>query len=300
MLRNLLAGLIVCVGAQLLLPPIFIDQFTKQPGDQRALQFFGPAAAAELSEIQARGYLIVGVKTNRLPLGFIDETGEISGFEIDIARRLAETLLGDATAVEFVPLRNVDRLNAVLEGRVDIAIAAITLTEPRRRLVDFSDPYYLDGTAFVVGDTVQTLQDLRTRRIALLNRSSTVAHVRYLLPGAELIGVDTYSEGQALLQNGSVDAYAGDASVLTGWVNTQGPLTGYSLLPNIISAEPLAIAIPKGGQHDELQAAINRSIRRGYAEEWLQERARFWELPSGVLPSLLAPADAESTTETSE
>ncbi|MEM9944677.1 MAG: transporter substrate-binding domain-containing protein [Cyanobacteria bacterium P01_D01_bin.36] len=300
MLRNLLAGLIVCVGAQLLLPPIFIDQFTKQPGDQRALQFFAPAAAAELSEIQARGYLIVGVKTNRLPLGFIDETGEISGFEIDIARRLAETLLGDATAVEFVPLRNVDRLNAVLEGRVDIAIAAITLTEPRRRLVDFSDPYYLDGTAFVVGDTVQTLQDLRTRRIALLNRSSTVAHVRYLLPGAELIGVDTYSEGQALLQNGSVDAYAGDASVLTGWVNTQGPLTGYSLLPNIISAEPLAIAIPKGGQHDELQAAINRSIRRGYAEEWLQERARFWELPSGVLPSLLAPADAESTTETSE
>lgn len=300
MLRNLLAGLIVCGGAQLLLPPIFIDQFTKQPGDQRALQFFAPAAAAELSEIQARGYLIVGVKTNRLPLGFIDETGEISGFEIDIARRLAETLLGDATAVEFVPLRNVDRLNAVLEGRVDIAIAAITLTEPRRRLVDFSDPYYLDGTAFVVGDTVQTLQDLRTRRIALLNRSSTVAHVRYLLPGAELIGVDTYSEGQALLQNGSVDAYAGDASVLTGWVNTQGPLTGYSLLPNIISAEPLAIAIPKGGQHDELQAAINRSIRRGYAEEWLQERARFWELPSGVLPSLLAPADAESTTETSE
>ncbi|MEL7225488.1 MAG: transporter substrate-binding domain-containing protein, partial [Cyanobacteria bacterium J06576_12] len=188
------------------MPPIFIDQFTKQPGDQRALQFFAPAAAAELSEIQARGYLIVGVKTNRLPLGFIDETGEISGFEIDIARRLAETLLGDATAVEFVPLRNVDRLNAVLEGRVDIAIAAITLTEPRRRLVDFSDPYYLDGTAFVVGDTVQTLQDLRTRRIALLNRSSTVAHVRYLLPGAELIGVDTYSEGQALLQNGSVDA----------------------------------------------------------------------------------------------
>ena len=119
MLRNLLAGLIVCGGAQLLLPPIFIDQFTKQPGDQRALQFFAPAAAAELSEIQARGYLIVGIKTNRLPLGFIDETGEISGFEIDIARRLAEALLGDATAVEFVPLRNVDRLNAVLEGRVD-------------------------------------------------------------------------------------------------------------------------------------------------------------------------------------
>ena len=123
-----------------------------------------------------------------------------AGFEIDIARRLAADLLGDETAVEFVPVSNVERLDAVLEGRVDIAIAAITLTESRRRLVNFSDPYYLDGTAFLVYPAtpadgnpsasqptqirqIQTLRDLRLSKIAVLNRSSTIAHVRYILPG---------------------------------------------------------------------------------------------------------------------
>ena len=111
----------------------------------------------------------MAVKDDRAPLGFIDETGNLSGFEIDIARRLAAELLNDETAVRLVPVHNVDRLNAVLEDRVDIAIAAITLTEPRRRIVSFSDPYYLDGTAFITNrPDIQRLQDLRIGKIALV------------------------------------------------------------------------------------------------------------------------------------
>lgn len=295
MLRSLLTGVGLFLGAQFLLPPILSQSFVKAlplpahvVNDDWANRWMSTAAAAELSEIRDRGYIIIGVKANRAPLGFTDASGQLRGFEIDIARRLAAELLGAETAVEFVPLSNVERLNAVLESRVDIVIAAITLTEPRRRLVDFSDPYYLDGTAFIVGDHISTLQGLRTKKIALLNRSSTVAHVRYLLPGAQLIGVDTYAEGQALLRGGEVDAYAGDASVLTGWQQDDGPLSGYTLLPEIISAEPLAIAIPKGSQYDELHTTINQAIRRWYDEAWLQERAAFWNLPSGLLPSVSA------------
>jgi len=283
MLRNALIGLSLCLGAQFLLPPNFVTALF----GAGAARFVTPAHAAELSEIRDRGHLIVGIKTNRPPLGFIDSEGAVDGFEVDIARRLATELLGDETAVEFVPLSNVDRLNAVLDGRVDIAIAAITLTEPRRRLVNFSDPYYLDGSAFLVGNEIQSLRDLSTQRIAVLNRSSTAAHARYILPAAQLVGVSSYREGQSLLQSGQVDAYAGDASVLTGWLSTQPELTGYSLLPNLISAEPLAVAMPKGTQYDELRSAVNQSIRSWYAEDWLQERAAFWALPSGVLPSFL-------------
>lgn len=284
MLRKVLAGIGLCLGAQFLLPPIFVETVERIAG-VNTLQFGSPATAAELSEIRDRGYLIVGININRPPLGFINEGGDVDGFEVDIARQLATELLDDATAIKFVPLSNVDRLNAVLDDRVDIAIAAITLTEPRRRLVSFSDPYYLDGTAFLVNNNIQALRALATRRIAVLNRSSTIAHVRYILPGAQLVGVSSYAEGQALLQNGRVDAYAGDASVLTGWLSTQPTFANYTLLPNLISAEPLAVAIPKGTQHDELRSAINQSIRRWYAEEWLQDRAEQWALPSGILPS---------------
>ena len=252
------------MGTQLLSSPFFVPK----------------AAAAELSEIRDRGYLIVAVKDNRAPLGFVDAAGDLSGFEIDIARRLAAEILGDESAVRLVPVRNEDRLNAVITDEVDIAIAAITLTASRRRIVNFSDPYYLDGTAFMTNQPeVQRLQDLRLGTIALLDRSSTVAHVRYILPGARLVGVGSYAEGQSMLQNGTVDAFAGDVSVLTGWQRALASQP-YRLLPSIISVEPLSVAIPKGVQYQPLQAAINQVIRRGYEAGWLQERAAFWGLPA--------------------
>ena len=62
--------------------------------------------ATELVDIESRGRLIVAVKDNWYPLGYRDGTGELRGFEIDLARRLALDLLGDETAVEFRPVSN--------------------------------------------------------------------------------------------------------------------------------------------------------------------------------------------------
>ena len=255
------------------------------------------AIAAELSEIRERGYLIVAVKDNLPPLGFLDESGSLNGFEIEIAQRLAEELLGDRSALQLVPVSNVDRVNAVIEDRVDIAIASITLTEPRRRIVSFSDPYYLDGVAFLTNQSnIQELQNLRAAKIALLEGSSTVPHVRYILPGAQLVGVGSYEEGRSLLERGDVNAFAGDASVLSGWTldrtnsmdATSDAVTSaefasgnhYRLLSSIISAEPLSIAIPKGTQYDSLRESINQSIRLWYDAGWLQARAAAWGLPA--------------------
>ena len=280
MLRGLLAGIGLLMGMHLLLPLAPSIVF-----------------AAELSEIRDRGYLIVAIKDNRPPMGFLDSDNQLSGFEIDIARRLAEELLGDANAVELVPTQNVDRLSAVIEDRVDVAIAALTITEPRRRIISFSDPYYLDGTAFVTrlptdsSPAIQTIRDLQLGTIAVLDRSSTVAWVKYILPSAQLLGVSTYLEAQALVESGAVDAFAGDASVLVGWTMVGGALMNHSLLPEIISVEPLAIAVPKGQQYTSLQTAVNKAIQRWYEEGWLQARAEFWGLPEGVLPSVLANED---------
>lgn len=293
------------MGAQLLLPPLFTSKqlFTSE---QRAFtqESQSVAHAAELSEIRARGYLTVGVKNNRAPLGFVDTAGEISGFEIDIAKRLAEELLGDRTAIKLIPIANIDRLNALLEDEVDVVIAALTITPARRRLINFSDPYYLDGAAFITQQpSLRSLRDLRLAKIAILDGSSTVPRVRYILPGAELVGVSSYREGRALLSQGLVDAFAGDVSALAGWIEAGAEsseaseaVSKYRILPSIISAEPLAIAIPKGIQHNPLKAEINQALRRWYAEGWLQARAAFWGLPSEAAQFInLSPVPTEAT-----
>ncbi|MEM8611109.1 MAG: transporter substrate-binding domain-containing protein [Cyanobacteria bacterium P01_H01_bin.105] len=233
------------------------------------------AVSAELVEIESRGRLIVAVKDNRFPLGYRDVTDELAGFEIEIARRLALDLLGDETAVEFRPVDNVDRVNMVVDGEVDIAISAITITAQRQRIVSFSEPYYLDGTGFITtAAQVTTIDDLE--RIAVLTDSSTLAHVRYQLPDASLVTVSSYQEAIAELTRGQVDAFAGDVSLLTGWQQQDGQ---YRLLDEVISVEPVAIAIPKGTQYSELRRAINNSLRQWDDEGWLQDRATYWGLP---------------------
>ena len=116
-----------------------------------ALFFFSyvPAYAAEWSEILRRGKLIVAVKDNLRPLGYNDSKGNLQGLEIDIARRLAEELLGSADALVLVPVSNQNRLQVVIDDRVDMAIAGVTLTSSRSRVVEFSPYYYMDATGII-------------------------------------------------------------------------------------------------------------------------------------------------------
>ena len=251
------------------------------------LPFSFASSAAELKEIQKRGYITVAVKDNSRPLGFRDATGKLQGLEIDLAKRLAQDLVGNVSgAVRLQSVANRDRLSVVLEGKVDLTIARVTATASRARLVSFSIPYYLDGTALVTKDaSLQKLGDVAKEKIAVLTGSSTIATVRYLLPTAQLVGVDSYQQALLLLETGAASVFAADASVLSGWVQEYPQ---YRLLTTLIGADPLCVVMPKGLQYDKLRQRVNAAIARYSAEGWLQQRAAYWGLPlakKGVLQS---------------
>ena len=235
------------------------------------------ASAAEMSEIQQRGYLNVAVKDNLRPLGFRDDNGNLQGLEIDLAKHLAADLVGKADSVKFKPVANRDRLSVVLDKKVDFAIARVTATESRSRIISFSVPYYLDGTVLVTKDTsVQKLSALAKQKIAVLNNSSTIAQVRYYVPNAELVGVNSYEEAREKIESNAAVAFAADASVLSGWVQ-QYPQ--YRLLPTKLSTEPLSVVMPKGLQYDKLRRNVNQAIARYLENGWLQQRSQYWGLP---------------------
>ncbi len=234
------------------------------------------ALAAPLSEIQRRGYLIVGVKDNLRPLGFQDEAGELQGFEIEIARRLAETLLGDAEAIQLRPVANRDRLPWLLDDEVDLVIAQVSQTPGRSRLVNFSPPYYFDGTALITRQPdINRLADLRQRRVAVLYQSAAIAVLRHQIPNVELVGVESYQDAYQELEAGTVAAFAGDITVLTGWQQTH---PDYNLLGDRLSSVPLAVMMPKGLEYEPLRQAVNGAIVRWQQEGWLDNRAREWGL----------------------
>ena len=232
--------------------------------------------AREWSEIESEGELKVAVKDNLRPLGFVGETGDLEGLEIDIAIKLAAELLGDDAIVELLPVDNVERLQVVLDDEVDIAIARVTVTTPRSRIVDFSPYYYLDGTSIVTrNNQIEDTKSLELRRIAVLNNSATIAVIRNKISRANLIGVDSYQAALELMETNQADGFAGDRSVLTGLVQEY---PNYRLLPERLSGAALAVVMPKGLQYKELRLKVNRAIAGWRESGWLEERIEYWGL----------------------
>jgi polar amino acid transport system substrate-binding protein len=229
------------------------------------------------AEIAQNHKLVVAVKDNVRPLGFRDAQGKLQGFEIDIAKRLAEELLGSSAAIEFRPVSNRDRLQVVIDGKVDFAIARVTVNSSRARVVAFSEPYYSDGTGFVTKNSaIRSEQEFTNQTVAVLNHASTIAILKYRFPQLQLVGVDSYAAGKQLIESGKAIAFAADVSILAGWVQ-ESP--GYRVLPFRVSNEPLAIVFPKGLEADQLRRSVDQLIRRWKAEGWLQQRANYWGLP---------------------
>jgi polar amino acid transport system substrate-binding protein len=87
--------------------------------------------------------------------------------------------------------------------------------------------------------------------------------------------VDSYQGALALLEAGQAAAFVGDRTILVGWSQAHPE---YRVLPDRLSSEPLAIAIPKGPQSGALLVAINQALQTLEDSGWLQDQQRQWGL----------------------
>ncbi|WP_225902889.1 transporter substrate-binding domain-containing protein [Pseudanabaena yagii] len=225
-----------------------------------------------LDAIQKRGKLIVGIKDNLPPLGFRDRNGNLAGLEIELARELGKEL---NIPVEFVPLKNRDRLSALANNQVDLAIAQITVTTNRTRLVDFSLPYYTDST-IAIAKQGNTRQDLNQPiAIAVLKNSASIAVIQSQFPKAAIIGANSYEDGLAALQAGKVKAFVGDRSSLTQWLKEHPE---YEIIGQPLAVHSLAIALPRGLQHLDLRDRVFAIVDKWRKSSWLTDRVKYWGL----------------------
>src|SRR5439155_23711915 len=108
---------------------------------------FASAASAQstLETVKKRGKLTAGVNTDFPPFGTVDAAGKNVGFDVDVAHRFAKTLFDDEQQVELVAVTSGNRIPFAHSGQVDITIATVTITDERRQVVEFSEPYFMSG-----------------------------------------------------------------------------------------------------------------------------------------------------------
>ncbi|MBA0126353.1 glutamate ABC transporter substrate-binding protein [Haloechinothrix sp. YIM 98757] len=228
-----------------------------------------------MDEIIERDRLIVGVDQNTHLFGFRDPTtGELEGFDIDIARELADALLGDPDKVQFTAVSVADRIPALTEGAVDVVVFMMTMNCERREHIDFSSVYYVAGQRVLVREDsdYSSLADLGGEPVCAPRGSTSSVNVDAADPRPELVEVDSISDCLVLLQQGQVEAISTDDTILAGMAE-QDPTT--EIVGEPISSEPYGIGIPKG--NEDMVRYVNAFLEELREQRWSQLYATWLE-----------------------
>ena len=192
----------------------------------------GSSASGDLpADVQAivdRGVLRVGVKSDVPGFGYQDVlTGEYSGLEIDLAKKIADTIGVDD--VEYIAVTAATRGQLLDSGDVDMVIATFTINDERKESWNFTTPYYTDAVSLLVkkDSGISTYADLTDKVIGVSTGSTSM---EALIAAAAEEGVTltssanfseyaTYPEIKTALDAGRVDAFCVDGSILSGYLD---------------------------------------------------------------------------------
>jgi putative glutamine transport system substrate-binding protein len=216
--------------------------------------------ADTLSTILKRGKLIIGVQYDTKPFGYFNKKHELVGFDIDLAKNIAKSILGSEDKVEFIQVTSSSRILALNSNQVDIIIATMTITPEREQIIDFSLPYYIAGQAILVpkNSKITSISDLNGKKVIVVFGSTAEDNLRLVAPDANILGFRTYTSGYSALKQGLADAMMSDDTILMGFAEADNSL---KLLPRRYTKEPYAIGFKKGEESTRLGKKLDFIIK---------------------------------------
>ena len=206
----------------------------------------GGGAGSSMDRISKKGELVVGTAGSMPPLNMTTKTGEVIGYEMDIARSMADAM-GVKLRVETMPFA--DLMPALEAGKVDMILSGMTIIPVRNMKAAFVGPYYESGKAFLTKyDKIASAKDsseVNNTAIALaaLRGSTSQAFVEALIPQAKLMLTANYDEAVQLVIQGKVDALVADYPIcVVSVLRYPDQKLIASLTP--LTYEPIGIALP--------------------------------------------------------
>lgn len=225
---------------------------------------------AERIEEEEIPVLTWGVKADTNLFGFYSiESGQIEGFDVDIAKALTDEMTDGEGEAEFVEVTSKTRIPLLKNGKIDGILATMTITEEREKEVDFSDSYFNGGQSLLVPEDseIDGIEDLTENDTVLaIKGSNSTQTMRELAPQVEVLDLENYSEGFVALQSGQGDTLTTDNAILLGMIATN---PGYRLAGANFTEEPYGVAINKGQEdfHEMLDEALDSIQGNGVYDE---------------------------------
>ncbi|MCZ6874960.1 MAG: cation:dicarboxylase symporter family transporter, partial [bacterium] len=258
-------------------------QLLRQPGPATIHKTPPPVPAGDsslsaLARIGARGVIRVGYLPDNLPFAYFNGTGDLVGFDIDMAYALARDL---DVKLEFVPMARGEMAAQLNSGYSDIVMAGVAVTPRRAQAMAFSIPYVELTVAFITKDyrredfnSREAIKGLKAPRIGVPNLPYYIDKVKRYLPQAELVVLNSITE--FFEQHGDdLDAFVYSAEAGSAWSLLYPDYTVAIPQPDVLSAP---LAYPTAQRNQGLVDFINIWIALKQKDRTIQSLYDYWIL----------------------
>lgn len=232
-----------------------------------SLLFAAAALAASraraLQDIKDSGTLVIGVFSDKKPFGYVDENGDYQGYDVYLARRLAQDL---GVELKLVSVDAPNRVEYLTSAKVDIILANFTVTPARAEVVDFALPYMKVALGVVSPDSalITTPEQLAGKTLIVSKGTTAETYFAENHPEVRLLKFDTYTEAYNALLDGRGDALSTDNTEVLAWA-LENP--GFTVgIESLGSLDTIAPAVQKG--NDTVRAYIDEEIKALAAENF--------------------------------
>ncbi len=209
-----------------------------------AVGLTGAARADQLADVKARGTLICGTLGTAEPFSFQHpQTREIVGYDVDICRKVADTL---GVKMELKPIAVEARIPELLQGRVDILAANLGYTPERAQQIDYSYSYFVSQQKLMTTKEsgLTTIDSLKGKKVTALKGSSSEQGVRKHLPSAETVTYQDTSSAFLALTQDKVDAFCASELILVKL--RQSSKVPMFVIEKSLFVEPWGLGLRKG------------------------------------------------------
>lgn len=236
-----------------------------------------------VANIKARGRLIVGLDIGSNLFSFRDPiSGEITGFDVDIAGEIARDIFGTPSQVEYRILSSEDRVAALQNNQVDVVVKTMTITCERKKLVNFSTPYLTANQRILAprDSNIRQSSDLSGKRVCVAKGTTSLERIQQITPPPLIVGVVTWADCLVALQQRQVDAVSTDDAILAGLVS-QDPYL--QIVGPSLNEEPYGIGVNL--ENTGLVRYVNRTLERIRRDGTWNTLYRKWLTVLGPAPS---------------
>jgi glutamate/aspartate transport system substrate-binding protein len=235
----------------------------------------------------------LGVREAAVPFASINASGQASGYSIDLCLAIVDDVAAaigvNALRVEYRRVTPADRIEQIVDGRIDFECGATTNTADRRARVTFSPPTFIAGTRLLVkrGSPVRSVRDLAGRKVVVVRNTSNEATMRRWASARErrleLEVAEGYDEALSRVSTGAVAALAADDVLLAGYIAERGLQRVYAIVGEVLSYEPYGIVYAKNDE--AMDAVVHAAFARLAVTGEIRSIYNKWfmrPLPSGV------------------